>query len=147
MSSTAAEYLASAGMSRSRSAAEKRSIRNPRRAIIFVAISTELMRWFVPGRIEVLGKHTDYAGGRSLLCTAERGFCVAAVARKDSVVRINDVVRQQSLEFTISSELAIPTSGWKVFPMVVARRLARNFPGAIEAQTSHWPATFRRPPA
>ncbi len=85
------------------------------------------MRWFVPGRIEVLGKHTDYAGGRSLLCTAERGFCVVATPRTDPVVKVNDIVRQQSLEFTISSELAIPPSGWRVFPMVVARRLARNF--------------------
>ena len=32
------------------------------------------VRYWVPGRIEVLGKHTDYAGGRSLLCTIERGF-------------------------------------------------------------------------
>ena len=29
--------------------------------------SAEVRRYFVPGRIEVLGKHTDYAGGRSLL--------------------------------------------------------------------------------
>ena len=32
--------------------------------------SVDPMKWFVPGRIEVLGKHTDYAGWRSLLCTA-----------------------------------------------------------------------------
>ena len=37
---------------------------------------------FVPGRIEVLGKHTDYAGGRSLLATTERGFCVVATAAR-----------------------------------------------------------------
>ena len=24
--------------------------------------------WWVPGRIEVFGKHTDYAGGRALVC-------------------------------------------------------------------------------
>src|SRR5215469_7880933 len=41
----------------------------------------EAMCWFVPGRIEVLGKHTDYAGGRSLLCTAERGFVVEGICR------------------------------------------------------------------
>lgn len=29
---------------------------------------------FVPGRIEVLGKHTDYAGGSSLLVAVDRGF-------------------------------------------------------------------------
>jgi len=39
------------------------------------------VRYWVPGRIEVLGKHTDYAGGRSLLCAIERGFCFAAIPR------------------------------------------------------------------
>ena len=29
---------------------------------------------FVPGRIELLGKHTDYAGGHSLVCASQRGF-------------------------------------------------------------------------
>src|SRR5262249_40557072 len=55
-------------------------------------------RWFVPGRIEVLGKHTDYAGGRSLLCTAGRGFCVAAIPRADRIVRITDVARGLTAE-------------------------------------------------
>jgi galactokinase len=89
------------------------------------------LQWFVPGRIEVLGKHTDYAGGRSLLCTAERGFCVAAVERADSTVRIYDIVRQEIFEFAVSSELEMPARGWQVYAAAVARRLARNFPGAM----------------
>ncbi len=89
------------------------------------------LRWFVPGRIEVLGKHTDYAGGRSLLCAAERGFCVAAVERPDSEVRIHDIIRRQKFEFTLSPQLEIPLYGWQVYAAVVARRLARNFPGAM----------------
>ena len=89
------------------------------------------LRWFVPGRIEVLGKHTDYAGGRSLLCTAERGFCVAAVGRPDATVRIHDVIRRQNFEFTLSPQLGIPLHGWQLYAAVVARRLARNFPGAM----------------
>ncbi len=92
---------------------------------------SEVMRWFVPGRIEVLGKHTDYGGGRSLLCAAERGFCVAALPRSDSVVRITDLIRRQTLEFTMSPDLEIPRFGWRVYPSVVARRIARNFPGAF----------------
>ena len=32
--------------------------------------------WFVPGRLEVLGKHTDYAGGNSLLAAVEQGITV-----------------------------------------------------------------------
>jgi galactokinase len=92
---------------------------------------SEPLRWFVPGRIEVLGKHTDYAGGRSLLCTAERGFCVTAIPRSDAVLRITDVVRQVNCECEISPDFAIPVAGWTVYPAVVARRLARNFPGPL----------------
>lgn len=125
-----AERLIAAGMS------EYQALRKARlfdQAIqqLSAGHKSEAMRWFVPGRIEVLGKHTDYAGGRSLLCTAERGFCVAAVAREDSVVRINDIIRKRNVQFTISADLAIPASGWEVFPKVVARRLARNFSGDI----------------
>ncbi|MBK6844058.1 MAG: hypothetical protein IPG88_17445 [Gemmatimonadetes bacterium] len=46
---------------------------------------------WVPGRIEVLGKHTDYAGGRSLLCTVERGFAVRVAQRDDARIRAVDV--------------------------------------------------------
>lgn len=93
--------------------------------------AAEVLRWFVPGRIEVLGKHTDYAGGRSLLCTAERGFCVAAVARTDTTVRIHDVIRQTSSEFELSPNLVVPGSGWRLYAHVVARRISRNFPGEL----------------
>ncbi len=88
------------------------------------------LRWFVPGRIEVLGKHTDYAGGRSLLCAAERGFCVVAAPRADAIVRIHDIVRRKSVELALSPGLHIPAFGWTVYPSVVVRRLARNFPEA-----------------
>jgi galactokinase len=93
--------------------------------------NVETLRWFVPGRIEVLGKHTDYAGGRSLLCTAERGFCLTAMPRRDKLLRIADVARHVSCELEIASELQIPSAGWTVFPSVIARRLAANFPGAL----------------
>ncbi|MFI5239192.1 MAG: galactokinase family protein [Gemmatimonadales bacterium] len=42
------------------------------------------MSFWVPGRIEVLGKHTDYGGGRSLLCAVERGVCMVARANASS---------------------------------------------------------------
>jgi galactokinase len=47
---------------------------------------SEPLAFFVPGRIEVLGKHTDYAGGRSLLCAVERGFVVLATPRDDAII-------------------------------------------------------------
>jgi len=87
-------------------------------------------RWFVPGRIEVLGKHTDYAGGRSLLCAVGRGFCVAAAARADRRVRIADAGRGVSAEVALDAA-APPASGWAVYAQTVAARLAQNFPGTL----------------
>ncbi|HYL85676.1 MAG TPA: galactokinase family protein [Candidatus Angelobacter sp.] len=87
------------------------------------------VRCYVPGRIEVLGKHTDYAGGRSLLCAVERGICAVAVPRSDHVVRMTDVLREQECQFAVSPELDPRSDNWAIYPKTVARRLARNFPG------------------
>lgn len=88
-------------------------------------------RWFVPGRIEVLGKHTDYAGGRSLLCAVERGVCVAARARRDRMVRIADAVYGVDSRLPLSDEAEAGEGSWTAYPAAVARRIARDFPGAL----------------
>ncbi|HTS12792.1 MAG TPA: galactokinase family protein [Candidatus Limnocylindrales bacterium] len=93
--------------------------------------ATVTHRWFVPGRIEVLGKHTDYAGGRSLLCTAERGMCVVATPRADSALRVVDAVDGRSAELQISPNLPVADAHWNVYIATVARRVARNFPGTL----------------
>jgi galactokinase len=88
--------------------------------------------WFVPGRIEVLGKHTDYVGGRSLLCAVERGFCVVARPRADAVVRVADAVLDVETQLSLSGiSDAGDEGGWTVYPAAVVRRIARNFPGAL----------------
>jgi len=89
--------------------------------------TSSVLRWFVPGRIEVLGKHTDYAGGRSILCAAERGMCVVARERSDSTINIFDAADGRSLDFDFSADIHIPAFGWSIYPMSVARRIARNF--------------------
>jgi galactokinase len=123
-----AEQLATAGMSEPEAQAKSATFVELDRHL--PATGVEPLRWFVPGRIEVLGKHTDYAGGRSLLCAAERGFCVSAVPRTDNVIRIHDIRRRKTAEMALSPSLEIPPFSWTVYPSVVARRLARNFPAA-----------------
>jgi galactokinase len=85
---------------------------------------------FVPGRIEVLGKHTDYCGGRSLLCTVERGMCFVAAARPDPILRFVALDLNDQAEMAIDPNLAVRSGHWANYPMTVARRLARNFPAA-----------------
>ena len=90
----------------------------------------ESCAWRVPGRIEVLGKHTDYAGGRSLVCAVEQGFVVAAVPRADAVVRVINVADGSEVSLALDPGLPPPSDAWMRYPATVVRRLARNFPGA-----------------
>ena len=90
--------------------------------------------WFVPGRIEVLGKHTDYAGGRSLVCAIERGFVFVAVRRADSRVRMVDASDGSTIEFAMrASGHASNDQPWAVYPWTVARRLSANFGASVGA--------------
>jgi len=85
--------------------------------------------WWVPGRLEVFGKHTDYAGGRTLVCALPRGFALAARRRNDSRVVVTDARNDESL--TIDLEVKGPARrGWGHYVEIVTLRLRRNFPGA-----------------
>jgi galactokinase len=86
--------------------------------------------FFVPGRIEVLGKHTDYGGGRSLLCAAEQGLCLVAVARADRQVTVVNADTGERAALALSPDLQPALGHWSNYPATVLRRVARNFPGA-----------------
>ena len=88
--------------------------------------------FYVPGRLECLGKHTDYAGGHSLICAIERGFVMVSSARPDGMVRIIDVAGGETREFAIIPDLSPRMGRWVNYPMTVASRLAHNFPGGLK---------------
>jgi galactokinase len=85
--------------------------------------------YWVPGRIEIFGKHTDYAGGRSLLAAVPRGFVVAAAPREDDRVVAYDARWNAAMRVDIQ-DIDQAFAGWPNYVAVVVRRLARNFPGA-----------------
>ena len=80
------------------------------------------------GALEVFGKHTDYGGGRSLVAAVPRGFAVAAIARRDRIVRAYDARNDELCEIHLDAG-NLPR-GWRRYVAVTARRLAANFPGA-----------------
>ena len=107
------------------------------RRLIAAGVSgdTRAAAFWVPGRIELMGKHTDYAGGRSLLCAVNRGFAVVSADRADALCRI-----MVSFELSgVSDEATVSLRGgkdagadegqadWARYPAVTAQRLARNF--------------------
>jgi galactokinase len=84
---------------------------------------------FVPGRIEFLGKHTDYAGGRSLVFATEQGIAFVLRHRPDRRMSVTDARTGERVEFPLDPGIAIPAGDWSAYPITVARRLARDFPG------------------
>ena len=97
-----------------------------------VAGSTRAAAFWVPGRVEVLGKHTDYAGGRSILGAVTRGFAVVATERDDACCRFFASFALAGIRASATVPLTPdaaepPPSGWAAYPTVAARRLARNF--------------------
>src|SRR4029079_288967 len=91
------------------------------------AARSQTVCYWVPGRIEVLGKHTDYAGGRSLLCAIERGFCFSATPRNDDILRISDARLGETVEIPLRAETRGRAGHWSAYPSTVAQRLAANF--------------------
>ncbi len=82
--------------------------------------------WWVPGRIEVLGKHTDYAGGNVLNCATDVGLVAVGRPRSDAVVRVRSAGQVVKVPLSID---AAGTGGMSTYVAAVARRLARHFPG------------------
>lgn len=123
------ERLAAAGLSESAACAKADLLADSANQLICDGVdkSAQAHAFFVPGRIEVLGKHTDYAGGASITCAPQRGFAVVAVAGDDETVRITDAARGESCYFKIDPDTSPQIGHWSNYPMTVARRVARNF--------------------
>jgi galactokinase len=88
--------------------------------------------WWIPGRVEVFGKHTDYCGGHSLVGALPRGFALIARPRSDQTLRIFDARRAESLTMDAGRRSAPGPrqTGWANYVHTVVGRLARNFPDA-----------------
>ena len=125
-----ADRLLACGLEPSRAASFAEAAR--RLLAAGVEPSTRATAFWVPGRIEVMGKHTDYCAGRSLLCAVNKGFAVVSADRPDNQCRIlatfelagTDAEATVSLCSTASA--ALP-EGWALYPAATMRRLARNF--------------------
>jgi galactokinase len=84
-------------------------------------------RRFTPGRIEIFGKHTDYAGGHSLLAAVPRGIALVARPRTDGRVRAGDIFDGQVIEVDPAVDTPAHYHGMQRY--VHAHRLYVNFPG------------------
>lgn len=84
--------------------------------------------YFAPGRVNLIGEHTDYNGGHVFPCALTIG--TYAVAKKND----ENVIRMYSLNFPSSSVIAVPISdisyqkkdGWGNYPKGVVWSFAQH---------------------
>jgi galactokinase len=81
---------------------------------------------FVPGRVELFGKHTDYAGGRSLLAALPRGLTLLVARRQDPRVHWRDRGRGVEANFALA-EAELRPGHWSNYVRAVVRRAATDF--------------------
>jgi galactokinase len=124
-----AETFASLGMSTADAESRASLFATLHRAAPPILEGSPEWQRFTPGRIEIFGKHTDYAGGHSLLATVPRGIALAARRRSDGIVRVGDIFDGQLIEVDPSAEAPPHYHGLQKYVHVVAHRFFLNFPG------------------
>jgi galactokinase len=89
-------------------------------------------RYVVPGRVELVGKHVDYAGGRSLTCAVDRAITAHARPLDEPLIRVRDTSRRGTVEVPLAAGVVRTpgTARWSSYVVAVARRFARDFPYA-----------------
>ena len=79
--------------------------------------------FFAPGRVNLIGEHTDYNDGFVLPMAINRGTTVAAAARKDRRIRIHTLAYSESKEFDLDEPPEGGRGIWLDYVEGVARSL------------------------
>ena len=79
-----------------------------------------------PGRVNLIGEHTDYNGGFVLPMAIDREAAVAAAPRQDRKIRVHTLNFNESAEFDLDVENERRRGFWLNYIEGVARLLERR---------------------
>jgi galactokinase len=83
--------------------------------------------WSAPGRVNLIGEHTDYNEGFVLPFAIDRRTIVAAGARADAVIRVASTFSDDVVEIALGDlDAARGQAGWADYPLGVAWALGRS---------------------
>lgn len=77
--------------------------------------------WSAPGRVNIIGEHTDYNGGYVLPIAINRATYAAVALRFDGIARVASTFDSSTIELSIESLAA--ATGWSAYPLGVAHVL------------------------
>ena len=86
--------------------------------------------YFVPGRVELVGKHVDYAGGRSLTIATDLAIKARATPIDEPVIRLRRAAGEVAMDVALAPDTLQTTLRSSAYVTAVARRFARDFPHA-----------------
>lgn len=84
-------------------------------------------RLFVPGRIELFGKHVDYGGGLSMTCAIEEGITADVEPIDVAVIDLEDRKTGRRARVPLRRDARPGGAHGGTYIAAVARRLARDF--------------------
>jgi galactokinase len=73
--------------------------------------------WTAPGRVNLIGEHTDYSGGLVLPIAVDRAVVVAAGLRDDEVVRLASLQVPGEVRMSLSEIQVGDITGWASYPL------------------------------
>jgi galactokinase len=81
--------------------------------------------------VELVGKHVDYGGGRSLTCAVTFSMRATASVIPEAVLRVRQRGSRDVVEVPFLASAAPTKVRWSPYVAAVARRVARDFPDAV----------------
>lgn len=96
--------------------------------------SGRVARFFrAPGRVNLIGEHTDYNEGFVLPLALDRATITAAARRDDLKIHVTSLELNEQIEFDLDQPAQSPSRGWGAYVEGVARTLIKHgvaVPGA-----------------
>jgi galactokinase len=84
-------------------------------------VPSERVRAFAPGRVNLIGEHTDYNGGLALPFAISQGILVDATPRDDLVIRAHALDLGEDFAFAVTQRER--EHGWRAFVIGMAAEL------------------------
>lgn len=85
--------------------------------------------WSAPGRVNIIGEHTDYNGGFALPMAIDRHTVVAVGYRDDGLVRVGSTLNSDIVTVELARCVPGSVSGWAAYPLGVLWALGGTRPG------------------